>query len=125
MFVAAFEPRLKAIVSNCGFCSFPTYMKGNIAGWSHKGYMPRLTDVYKLDLAKVPRDFRASAPIRDHNFDMQGVKDCLLAARPVFELLNAKDKLAGVYPDTAHDFPDDARAAAYAWFDAHLKARTK
>ena len=133
MFAAAFEPRLKAIVSSCGFCSFPTYMKGNIAGWSHKGYMPRLTDVYKLDLAKVPFDFPevvaalapraflASAPIYDHNFDMEGVKDCLKVARPVFELLNAKDKLGGYYPRAGHDFPEGARNLAYAWFDIHLK----
>ena len=135
MFVAAFDPRLKAIVSNCGFCSFPTYMKGSIAGWSHKGYMPRLKDVYNLEVAKVPFDFPevvaalapraflASAPVRDHNFDVQGVKDCLAAARPVYQLLGAGEKLQGIYPDAAHDFPDDARAAACAWFDRWLKGR--
>src|SRR5262249_44985744 len=34
MFVAVFDPRIKCIVSNCGFCSFPTYFHGNLKGWS-------------------------------------------------------------------------------------------
>ena len=53
----AVDPRLKAVVSSCGFNSFHDYFKGNIAGWSHKGYMPLLRDVYGLDLSKVPFDF--------------------------------------------------------------------
>ena len=86
MFVAAFDQRIKCIVSNCGFCSFPTYIKGNIKGWSHDGYMPRLKTVFDLDPAKVPFDFTevtaalapraflGSAPLRDHNFDVAGRK---------------------------------------------------
>src|SRR5437870_2487858 len=48
MFLAAFDERLKCIVSNCGFCSFPRYFHGNLAGWSHNGYMPRIKTVYQL-----------------------------------------------------------------------------
>ncbi len=44
IFTALFDRRLKAIVSSCGFNAFPYYYKGNIAGWSHRGYMPRLRD---------------------------------------------------------------------------------
>ena len=57
IFTALFEPRIKAVVSSCGFNAFPFYYKGNIAGWSHKGYMPRLRDRYGLDLHQVPFDF--------------------------------------------------------------------
>jgi hypothetical protein len=39
---ALFESRIKAIVSSCGFNAFPYYNQRDIAGWSHKGYMPRL-----------------------------------------------------------------------------------
>ena len=42
MFTAAFDPRIKAIVSNCGFNTFPKYYGGNLKGWTHKGYMPRI-----------------------------------------------------------------------------------
>jgi hypothetical protein len=133
MFVAAFDPRIKCVVSNCGFCSFPTYMKGNLAGWSHDGYMPRIRTAYDLKPEKMPFDFTevvaalaprpflASAPVRDSNFDLQGVKDCIAAAKPVYDLLGAGEKLAANYPDCAHDFPEDVRAVAYRWLDRWLK----
>ena len=57
IFTALFEPRIQAVVSSCGFNAFPSYYKGNVAGWSHKGYMPRLRETYQLDLQKVPFDF--------------------------------------------------------------------
>jgi len=132
MFVAVFDPRLKCVVSNCGFCSFPRYYKGNLAGWSHDGYMPRIRSIYELKPEKVPFDFTevvaalaprpflASAPVRDHNFDVDGVKECIAAARPVYELLGAADRLAANYPDCAHDFPEDVRKVAYEFLDRWL-----
>jgi len=133
MFVAAFDERIRCVVSNCGFCSFPTYMKGDLKGWASQYYMPRLRTEFALNPAKVPFDFTevvaalapraflASAPLRDHNFDVDGAKDCLKAALPVYELLNAKDKLKGYYPDCDHNFPDEVRAEAYGWLDRWLK----
>jgi predicted dienelactone hydrolase len=133
MFVAAFDTRIKCVVSNCGFCSFPTYMKGNLAGWSHDGYMPRVRTAYDLKPEKMPfdfpevvaalapRPFLASAPVRDHNFDVQGVKDCVAAAKPVYELLGAGEKLAANYPNCDHNFPEDVRDVAYKWLDRWLK----
>jgi len=134
MFVAAFDPRIKCVVSNCGFCSFPSYYKGNLAGWSHDGYMPRIRTVCDLKPARMPfdfpevvaalapRPFLASAPVKDHNFDVDGVKECMSAAKPVYELLGVADRLAANYPSCGHDFPDDARKVAYAWLDRWLKA---
>jgi predicted dienelactone hydrolase len=133
IFLGVFDERVKCIVSNCGFCSFPTYMKGDLTGWSHDGYMPRIRTVYDRNPAKMPWDFPeavgalapraflASAPVNDHNFDVGGVKDCLAAAAPVYELLGAKERLRGVYPAGGHDFPDDARKAAYEWLDRWLE----
>jgi hypothetical protein len=108
-------------------------MKGNLAGWSHDGYMPRIRSAYELKPDKMPfdfpevvaalapRPFLAVAPTRDHNFDLQGVKDCLDAARPVYKLLGAADALAGFHPDGDHNFPDESRKAAYEWLDRWLK----
>jgi dienelactone hydrolase len=132
LFVAAFDERIKCVVSNCGFCSFPRYMKGNLAGWSHDGYMPRIRTAYDLQPDKMPFDFPevvaalaprpvlASAPVRDHNFDVQGVKDCIAAARPVYQLFGAADRLAANYPDGDHNFPPEVRRVAYAWLDRWL-----
>ena len=47
LFVAAFDPRLKVIVTSCGFNSFAKYRKGDLTGWSHKGYMPRIASEFQ------------------------------------------------------------------------------
>ena len=133
MFVAVFDERIKCVVSNCGFCSFRTYMKGDLTGWSHDGYMPRIRNVYERKPEKMPfefmevvaalapRAFLASAPLKDSNFDVDGVKECVAAAQPVYELLGAKEKLAANYPDCGHDFPPEVRKVAYDWLDRWLK----
>jgi pimeloyl-ACP methyl ester carboxylesterase len=133
IFTALFDPRLKAVVSSCGFTSFPSYYRGNIAGWSHKGYMPRLRDRYGLDLARVPFDFPeligalaprpffANSPLHDANFDVEGVRACLASAAPVYRLLGAADRLRAAHPDAAHDFPPEVREQAYDFLDRYLK----
>jgi dienelactone hydrolase len=133
MFTAAFDTRIKALVSNCGFTSFPKYYGGALKGWTSDRYMPRIASHFELDPKKVPFDFPevvaafapraflASSPLRDDNFEVSGVKDCIAAARPVYELFGATEKLAANYPDCGHDFPPDVRQVAYAWLDRWLK----
>jgi acetyl esterase/lipase len=132
IFTALFDRRLKAVVSSCGFNAFPYYYKGNITGWSHRGYMPRLRENYQLDLTKVPFDFpeliaalapRAfftSSPLRDANFEVDGIRTCIAAARPVYDLLGAGDRLVAVYPDAEHSFPRAERMLAYRFLDQYL-----
>ncbi|WZO96764.1 alpha/beta fold hydrolase [Isosphaeraceae bacterium EP7] len=135
IFTAAFEPRIAAIVSSSGFNSFPQYYKGNITGWSHKGYMPRLKEDYDLDLTRVPFDFPelvgalaprpffTNSPTHDDNFEVQGVRDCIEAAGPIYALLGAPDSLVAAYPDAEHDFPDATRLTAYEFLDKTFKHR--
>ena len=95
--------------------------------------MPRIRSVYGRDPAKMPFDFpevvAALAPrpflaltVHDTNFDVQGVKDCLTAARPVYDLYGAGNRLRGIYPDAGHDFPAAVRKVAYEWLDQWLKS---
>ena len=135
LFVAAFDPRLKVVVSNCGFNSFARYRNGDLTGWSSAAYMPRIRTLYDNQAAKMPFDFTevlgslaprpvlASAPLRDDNFEVEGVKDCIAAAAPVYKLLGAPEKLAVNYPDCDHNFPEEVRAVAYQWLDRWLKAK--
>ena len=132
LFMAAFDKRIKAVVTSCGFNSFLKYYGGDLTGWSHKGYMPRIASVYDKDPAKMPFDFpgvltaispRAifiNAPLKDSNFEVSGVRDCVNAAQPVYDLLKAPTKLIMVNPDAEHDFPKEVREAAYKFFDKEL-----
>lgn len=133
IFTAVFDRRIKAVVSSCGFNAFPYYYKGNIAGWSHKGYMPRLRDRYQLDLTKVPFDFPeliaalapsaffTNSPLHDANFEVEGVRVCLSAAHRVFELFGVPDRIVGVHPDVEHSFPKSQRQQAYQFLDRVLE----
>ena len=130
MFTAVFEPRLRVIVSSCGFT---TFRKDDLPSWTGKVYMPRIASQFANDAAKVPFDFpeivAAFAPRPfltcsaegDTDFDVSGVRDVLAAARPVYELHGRAGDLVGYYPKGPHAFPDDARKVAYDFFDRHLR----
>lgn len=133
LFTAVFDPRLKAVVTSCGFTTFHDYYAGNLKGWTSDRYMPRIRDVYELSPDRMPFDFPevlaalaprglfVNAPLHDSNFDNGGVRKCIAAATPVYELLGAKEQLQVVYPDCAHDFPDEVREQVYAWLNKQLK----
>lgn len=132
LFVAAFDARIRAVVTSCGFNSFFKYMGGDLKGWSHAGYMPRIAAHYGADPRRMPFDFTeviaaiaprpvfVNAPVHDANFEISGVKDCLVAANPVYRLLGAEGRLRAVHPECGHDFPRAVRIEAYAWLDAWL-----
>jgi dienelactone hydrolase len=136
LFVAVFDTRIKAMVSSCGFNSFFKYYSGDLTGWSHRGYMPRIASAYGKDPAKMPFDFTEiigalaprplfiNAPLKDRNFEVSGVFDCVKAAGPVYGLLGAKGNLAPVHPDVGHEFPPAVRQAAYAFLDKALRPET-
>jgi dienelactone hydrolase len=133
MFTAAFDERLKVVVSCCGFCSFAKYYGGNLKGWTSDRYMPRIASEFNNDPKKMPFDFSdvvisfapraflAVAPEKDNNFAVSGVRDVIAAAEPVYKALKAEDKLKAIYPDAGHDFPEAARKTAYEFIDAQLK----
>lgn len=135
MFVAAFDERLKVVVSSCGWTPFHDYYEGKIAGWTSDRYMPRLRDVYKLDPDRVPFDFGevvasfaprgffSNSPIGDSNFAVEGVKKGIAAAAPIYRLFGHRELLQARYPDCGHDFPPEVRQEAYRFVDEMLKAR--
>lgn len=135
MFTAFFEPRIKCLVSNCGFTRFHKYYGGALKGWTSSRYMPLIDsrhhnspDEVPFDFPEIvagfaPRPFLASSPIGDSNFEVSGVKDSIASAKPIYELLGAADALQANYPNCAHDFPEDVRKVAYEFFDKHLRGK--
>jgi pimeloyl-ACP methyl ester carboxylesterase len=133
MFTAAFDQRLRAVVSSCGFTGFHDYYEGKLAGWTSDRYMPRIRELYGNDPDKMPFDFHeivaafaprpffVNAPLHDSNFDVDGVKKVIASATPVYELFGAQENLKVLYPDCAHEFPDTIRQEAYQWLDRVLR----
>ena len=133
MFTAVFEPRIKVMVSNCGFTRFHKYYGGRLRGWTSQRYMPLIASRYgnnpdrvpfdftEIVAAFAPRPFLASAPMRDSNFEVSGVKDAVAAAKPIYALYGKGKNLQANYPDCGHDFPPAARKTAYEFLDKHLR----
>ncbi|MDP6775898.1 MAG: dienelactone hydrolase family protein [Candidatus Latescibacteria bacterium] len=132
VFVSVFDERIGAMVSSCGFNAFPKYKEGDLKAWGQDKYMPRVAEVYGADPKQMPFDFTeltgalapraffVNAPLGDSNFEVSGVRDCIAAAIPVYELVGARDNLVAVYPDAGHDFPPEIREQAYTFLNRHL-----
>jgi len=135
LFTAAFDQRIRAVVTSCGFTPFHDYYGGKLAGWTSDRYMPRIRDAFDSNPDRVPFDFyevvaavapRAmftNSPERDANFDVGGVRKAITAAGQVYELFGARDKLVAAYPDCEHDFPEDVRKQAYDWLGKMMSAK--
>ena len=133
LFTAAFDQRLKAVVTSCGFTAFHHYYNGKLAGWTSDRYMPRIREIYENDPDQVPFDFYEvlaaicprkifiNAPLHDSNFDVVGVRKVVEEVGKVYEVAKSSKHLKAVYPDSAHDFPDGVRSTAYDWLDKNLK----
>ena len=133
LFTAMFEPRLRAVVSSCGWTPFHDYYGGALAGWTSDRYMPRIRDVYHNSADEVPFDFNeivaglaprgffSNSPTRDENFDVAGVRKGVDAAKKIYELYGVPDKLRLETPDSAHDFPPEVRKASYQWLEQQLQ----
>jgi dienelactone hydrolase len=139
IYTAVFDERIKAVVSSCGFDSYVDYYSEKQSavwkagqGWTQERYMPALAeyagrtreipfDFHEMIAALAPRAFLAIAPTRDSNFKWQSVDRIIAAARPVFNLHGAAERIAVEHPDSEHDFPPEMRQKAYAWLEQYLK----
>ena len=130
IYTAAFDERIKVIVSSCGFDSYRDYKDGNITGWTSDRYMPRLKnyapDSYPFDFHEIigalaPRAVFVNAPLGDTNFKWRSVDAVAASAREIFALYRVPQNLRVEHPDCGHLFPKEMREKAYELFDAQLK----
>lgn len=134
MYTAAFDDRIKLVVSSCGLDAYVDYYRERPEvwnpgkGWTQLRYMPRLAD-FKGRLHEIPYDFHEiigalaprpvfiSAPLGDGNFKWKSVDDVAAAASKIYALHRASGKLRVKHPDCGHDFPNEMREIAYKMFE--------
>ena len=137
LFTAAFDERIRVVVTSCGFDSFRDYYEGDPAvwqverGWCQLRYMPRLA-AFRGRLSDLPFDFpdvlnaiapRAvlvNAPLQDRNFRSRSVDRVVALVRPQYEAFDRKDRLVLVHPDSPHRFPPEIRQEAYRFIEREL-----
>ena len=149
LFAMAFDERIRAGVSNCGFDTFR--IDGNTWRWSRATALlpllgfylanPRLNmDFYRavpdsgvievpFDLHQVlaliaPRPLLLSTSDEDFVFPNGGwsARRALARVEPVYQLLGARERIGGYFFNGGHSFPADAAAKAHEWLDRWLKA---
>jgi acetyl esterase/lipase len=138
MFLGAFDTRLKVIVASCGWTLMDYYdigetalkrFGGRLGPWAQDRYMPLLREKFNLDPEKIPFDFDeviaalapraffSNSPIKDSNFDVEGVIKGISYVSEIYSFLNADNNLQVRYPDAGHDFPIETRLEAYHFID--------
>jgi dienelactone hydrolase len=134
IYTASFEPRIKVVVTSCGFDSLLDYYGGNIKGYVQERYMLKMEsflghpqdvpwDYYELIAALAPRHIFINAPLRDANFRHDSVDRIAAAAEPVYRLHDAVGRILVRHPDSDHDFPDKERYEAYALIEKVLRGK--
>lgn len=138
MFLAAFDQRVKMVVSSCGWTPFEYYNAGKavterfgskLGPWAQDRYMPLVRERFQSDPAQLPfnfdeliatlapRYFFSNSPLHDANFNVEGVRKGIAGARAVYALYGASDHLEVHYPNAGHDFPIEIRQLAYRKMD--------
>lgn len=140
MFTAAFDERLKVIVSSCGWTLLDYYdigesaaeiYGGRLGPFAQKRYMPlwknfgfegekKPFDYHELIAMLAPRHFLSVSPVNDSNFDVRGVILGMERAKIIYQFLGVSDNLRVLYPEADHDFPVDSRIEAYEFIDQAL-----
>ena len=131
IYTAVMDDRIRVVATSCGFDSFVDYMDGNITGWTQTRYLPKLKeylgrpqdvpfDFHELVGALAPRGLFVNAPTGDSNFRWRSVDAIARAAKEVYQLYSAEDRLVIRHPECAHRFPPELRQEAYAFIEQQL-----
>lgn len=133
LFTAAFDERIGVTVTSCGWTPLHHYYGGKaLANWSHPRYMPRVMSVYANDPDRMPFDFPellasiapralfSNSPVKDENFDVEGVRLASAQVKKTYDQLRVSDRFVLRTPDYAHDFTHETRRDAYRFIDAQL-----
>lgn len=129
LFTAAFDSRIKVVVTSCGFDSFRDYKGGDIRGWTSERYMPRLLHYYPSNLpfdfhevlsVIAPRRIFINAPIGDSNFKWGSVDKVVQIALPTYQLYRAESNIVVTHPEAGHLFPSEMGQRAYEMIEREL-----
>ncbi|MBE6552304.1 MAG: acetylxylan esterase [Ruminococcaceae bacterium] len=128
VFTAFMDERIKVCVSSCGLCAFTEYVKTNankMGAWAQDVYMPLIRTKYDLDPYKMPWDLpeltAAIAPRylfinacrNESNMNFAGAKLVIDECRRAYDSMGVSERFGTITPDDIHNFPPEARKAAY------------
>lgn len=152
LMAAAFDSRIKAVVSSCGFVPFRT--DGNTFRWSHATpLLPKLGfflggkemtlqtfqrfrlqevdqvpfDWHHILALIVPRALFLSVGLEDEIFPGgESVRrEVVPRIEPIYDLYDSRARFESYFFDGKHTFPGEARERSYTFLDRWLRTETK
>ena len=131
-FHQAFDQRVKAAVSSCGFVSMGSSMYPFrfardewfvhfpiLRDYLRAGVVP--CDMHEVMALCAPRPLFNYSARKDHIFpDFWAVDAPLRQVARLYRILGAEECFERVFGDGDHDFPTDVRQKAYLWLDRWL-----
>ena len=131
-FLAAFDARVQAVVSSCGFT--PLGKASKPFAWSRPDWFvhfPRLAPYLRAGIAPfdfpevlaliAPRPLFNYSASRDAIFpDVDAITEAAEQVRQVYRLLGAGDRFLFLMGDGPHGFPEPVRNQAYTWLEKQL-----
>jgi pimeloyl-ACP methyl ester carboxylesterase len=128
IFLGIFDDRVQNVVCSAGFSEFESYehrsKTGDLSGWARRDkYMPLIQDRFQAYSKQMPITFAEIISLLEGKnlFFNVPKDDDIFSHESAAEVLNNVSKnlfgnetsIASFFPDGGHDFPDDARLAAY------------
>lgn len=133
--LAAFDERVKAAVSSCGFSPFAgdptperwgirkewfTYIPA-VGSFLQKGEIP--FDFNEIAAVIAPRAFFNWSTQSDRIFPhWESIGKAMLTIKEVFDALGVPENFTSLIGAGPHEFPDPIREMAYQWLDKQLKS---
>jgi hypothetical protein len=131
-FLQAFDPRIKAAVTSCGFVCMGTSMYPfrfarqewfvhfpNLRDYLRSGIVP--CDMHEVMALCAPRPLFNYSARKDHIFpDFWATDAGLKQVRRLYQAIGASERFEVVIGEGDHDFPDEIREQAYRWLDKWL-----
>ncbi len=136
LMLAAFDERVQATVSSCGYATFEA--ERNRLRWARDhwfSYMPKLRPVFLRgqlphwdwgDVIRLvaPRSFYQHTAREDNIFpESHSAQAAGEAARVIWQLYGQPDRLVNVLKPGKHAISHQAKAEAYNWLDHQLKSQ--
>ena len=140
LFTAAFDNRVSAVVSSCGFTRWRWNdnerrgQPGDLSDWTGPKYMPRIASEFGSRAENMPFDWPdvlsliaprpvfINAPVDDDCFRVEGVRECQTEWESWPTSAVSAIQSQWHYPNCGHDFPPDLRELAWQFVSSVLSA---
>jgi cephalosporin-C deacetylase-like acetyl esterase len=122
MYAGAWDERLKAVVPVCSVGTYDSYIGAACCVCEALPGGLKIAEEGEILALVAPRSLMVINATRDaHQFSVEEAQKSIARARPMFELLNANDRLKHVVFESGHDYSQPMREAMYGWLARSLK----